>query len=55
LEPDSKDALNTLFDFLSEGGTIIQALKEEFWGAIFGSVKDKFGIYWSLNYQLPTK
>ncbi len=55
LEPDSKESLNTLFDLLSEGGTVIQPLKEEFWGAIFGSVKDKFGIYWGLNYQLPTK
>jgi len=55
LSPDSEEALKDLFEKLSEGGTVVQPLKEEFWGAIFGSLNDKFGIHWSLNYQLPQK
>lgn len=53
LGPDSKEQLEELFEKLAEGGRVDQPLKEEFWGAVFGSLTDKFGIHWSLNYQLP--
>lgn len=50
---DTDDQLTETFAALSEGGKITQPIKEEFWGAKFGSLDDKFGIHWSLNYSLP--
>lgn len=51
LNCSSDDEINSFFSKLSEGGKIIEALKPQFWGAIFGVVKDKFGITWMLNYD----
>lgn len=45
----SKAEIETLFNKLAEGGTVLDSLKEQFWGAMFGAVKDKYGISWMLN------
>jgi len=42
----------TLFKKLSEGGQIIMPLEDQFWGARFGILVDKFGISWMFNCQL---
>lgn len=47
----SEDEINTFFNKLSAGGTVMDPLKDQFWGAIFGAVKDKYGISWMLNYN----
>jgi PhnB protein len=47
----SEEEIHSLFSILSKGGKVFQALKEEFWGAIFGSMEDQFGIRWMLNYN----
>ncbi len=47
----SEEEINTFFNKLSTGGTIIDPLKEQFWGAIFGVFTDKFGTRWMLNYD----
>lgn len=49
LEPDTREETKRLFDALSAGGKIIEDLKEMFWGAYYGSCKDKFGISWMFN------
>lgn len=49
LEPDTKDETQKLFDALSNGGVIIEELKMMFWGAYYGSCKDKFGVSWMFN------
>lgn len=49
LEPDTRAETKRLFDALSEGGKVEQPLEEMFWGAYYGSCKDKFGIYWMFN------
>jgi PhnB protein len=41
--------LREVFDKLSEGGKVFSELKKEFWGDIFGSVTDKYGIDWMIN------
>lgn len=51
LNCSSEDKINSSFQKLSEGGEILDALKLQFWGGIFGSVKDKFGIVWMFNYE----
>lgn len=31
---------------LANGGTVIEDLKQQFWGALYGSVRDPFGFVW---------
>ena len=51
LSCSSEEEIDTFFSKLSEGGKILDALTDQFWGAKFGAVKDKFGIGWMLNYD----
>jgi PhnB protein len=51
LNCNSEEEINSLFNKLSEDGKVLQPLKTEFWGGIFGYLKDKFGIGWMFNYQ----
>jgi PhnB protein len=46
----SEEELNRVFDTLLAGGTVIEPLKLQFWGGIFGFGADKFGIRWMFNY-----
>jgi len=41
--------LDATFLKLSKGGQVIMPLAEQFWGARFGMLVDKFGIVWMLN------
>jgi len=49
IEPDSRSETRKLFTALSKGGKVTMPLKDEFWGAYFGSCTDKFGVQWMLN------
>ncbi|MEP6615803.1 MAG: VOC family protein [Ginsengibacter sp.] len=51
LNCSSEEEINTFFLNLSRGGKITHALTEQFWGATFGVLIDKFGIRWMLNYD----
>lgn len=51
---ESKEELDTLFEKLLEGGAINMPLKDEFFGR-FGSVIDKYGIKWMLQYSKDNK
>lgn len=55
LNCSSDEEIKTFFSNLSEGGKISHALKEEFWGATFGVLTDKYGIRWMLNYDKNLK
>jgi PhnB protein len=48
---DSKEETEKLFNGLSEGGKVTQALEKMFWGGWFGAWEDKFGQQWLINYQ----
>ena len=48
LEPDTKEDADKLFAALSQGGSEIAAMRQEFWG-YWGCCKDKFGIRWMFN------
>jgi PhnB protein len=52
LHPDSKKEADELFSKLSAGGEVEMPMADMFWGDYFGSVKDKFGIHWMINYHL---
>ena len=49
----SEEEINEFFSRLSAGGKIIDPLKVQFWGALFGVLTDKFGINWMFNSELP--
>ena len=50
IDTDSEEETARFFKGLAEGGTIIMPLANQFWGAYFGMVTDKFGIQWMLSY-----
>ncbi|NNM67921.1 MAG: VOC family protein [Spirochaetales bacterium] len=49
LEPDTLAEGERLFQVLSEGGQVKEALQKRFWGAWYGSLTDRFGIHWMVN------
>jgi PhnB protein len=51
----SEEDIRTLFEKLSINGKVSKPLKVEFWGGIFGSVEDRFGIIWFLNFDKSKK
>lgn len=53
LSPDSEEETRQLFDALAQGGTVAMPLEKTFWGALFGMVRDQYGISWMVNYNLP--
>lgn len=51
LHPRSKDEADRIFNGLSEGGFVEMPIKDQFWGDYFGSLTDKFGVNWMVNYN----
>lgn len=49
LEPDSRAEADRLFAALSAGGAVEMPLQDMFWGAYFGSFRDRFGVQWMIN------
>jgi PhnB protein len=49
IEPESEAELRRVFDKLALGGRINMPVEYTFWGSLFGSVTDKFGVGWSLD------
>jgi PhnB protein len=47
----SEAEIRSVFENLSNGGKVLAPLKVEFWGAVFGTVKDRYGIKWFLNHD----
>ncbi|HZY37462.1 MAG TPA: VOC family protein [Mucilaginibacter sp.] len=48
LQPDTDADADKLFEALSEGGSEIAPMRNEFWG-YWGCAKDRFGIRWMFN------
>jgi len=51
LHPDTIEESERLFNELSRGGKIEMKFEKMFWGAYYGSLTDKFGVQWMINYQ----
>ena len=41
------------FNNLAAGGTVTMPYADQFWGARFGMLTDKFGVHWMVNSELP--
>ena len=51
VEMPDKPQLETVFSKLAAGGKITMPLQDQFWGATFGMLTDKFGVSWMFNYD----
>lgn len=51
LHPDSKEEADRIFEALSDGAEIEMPMADQFWGDYFGSLIDKFGICWMINFH----
>ena len=51
LHPDSRQEADRLFNRLSAGGEIDMPMADQFWGDYYGSLIDKFGICWMVNFN----
>jgi len=49
----SREEIDKLFAVFSEKGEVRMPLQDAFWGARFGMLTDRFGIYWMFNFELP--
>jgi len=48
---DDLDEIKILYYKLKDGGTVEMELQETFWSKFYGSLIDKFGVGWQLNYD----
>lgn len=49
----SLEEIEHLFSAIAVDGTVTMPLTDQFWGAHFGMVTDKFGFDWMFNYDKP--
>jgi PhnB protein len=50
LNYETEQELRDVFETIANEGEVVEELQEVFWGALFGTVKDKFGIIWQMYY-----
>lgn len=51
LHPTSKEEADRIFNGLSEGGEVEMPIADQSWGDYYGSLKDRFGVQWMVNYH----
>jgi uncharacterized glyoxalase superfamily protein PhnB len=51
IEPESREEADRLFQSLAAEGQISMPMTDMFWGAYFGSLTDRFGINWTINFS----
>lgn len=47
----SREEADRIFNALSEGGEIEMPIADQAWGDYYGSLQDKFGVMWMVNYS----
>ena len=53
IDVDTVEDVQRFFDGLSAGATVTMPVAEQFWGAVYGSLIDTYGIGWGFHYDLP--
>lgn len=51
---ESREEIERLYAALAEGGKALYPLHDAPWGAVFGTLMDRFGIIWMFNYDKNT-
>ncbi len=46
---DTNEQMEKFFTSMAEGGKITMPLQDQFWGAKFGMLADKYGFHWMFN------
>ena len=49
LHGSDEEKLRKMFDQLSEGGKVNQALEKQVWGDVYGDLTDKYDVNWMVN------
>jgi PhnB protein len=49
---ESVEEIERIFAAMSDGAKITMPLADQFWGARFGMLIDKFGLHWMFNCEL---
>jgi PhnB protein len=55
VHPDSRHEADRIFNTLADGGKISVPISDQFWGDYFGSLTDRFGVNWMVNYTDPAR
>ncbi|CAM3393843.1 VOC family protein [Aeromicrobium ponti] len=50
LEFESEEEIQSIYNAITNKGTVLMELQDTFWGAKYAKVKDPFGVIWDLNY-----
>jgi PhnB protein len=50
VSPDSREDADRIFAALSEGAEIEMPISDQVWGDYYGSLTDRFGVRWMVNY-----
>ena len=53
VHPTTREEADRIFNALSEGAEIEMPIADQVWGDYYGSLKDKFGVQWMVNYTPP--
>lgn len=53
VNPASREEADRIFTDLSEGAEIEMPIADQVWSDYFGSLKDKFGVRWMVDYGPP--
>lgn len=48
--PDSREEADRVFAALADGGKVHMPLDDMFWGDYWGSLTDRFGVNWMVNF-----
>ena len=51
VDVDNETKLDEVFNKMGEGGRVTMPLADQFWGAKFGMLRDKFGVNWMFNFE----
>lgn len=52
LQVNSEEEVYSLVNKLSDGGEITMPAEKTFWNSVYGSLIDKFGVYWGIEFEI---
>jgi PhnB protein len=51
IEMQDKGQMEIIFSKMAAGGKITMPLQDQYWGATFGMLEDRFGVSWMFNHE----
>lgn len=54
LNVDSEGEVGRIVAALSDGGEITMPAERTFWGSAYGSLVDRYGVHWGVEFELPS-